>query len=149
VPPLESTPVLTWLVQASGARALINQTNARIALDIPRGTTNAALVMKSFVKMRGESGPYYLERVLDQDGEPLGYQRMTGSQLLANPDQEAAFQKLPGSPAIFSFKDAKMAYGKSDNPTAQWLKKCEAFDLVRRIRRGQYQATDSTSVVTP
>lgn len=71
VPPLESTPTLTWLLQASGARALVNQTNGRIALDRPSGSVDAALVMKSFVKMRGESGPFYLARVLDGEGEPI------------------------------------------------------------------------------
>jgi len=76
-PPLEDTPVLEWLQQAAGARALINQTNTRIAFDAPRSpASGAALVMKSFIKLRGESGPVYLERVLDHHGSlktpPLG-----------------------------------------------------------------------------
>jgi AAA domain-containing protein len=71
---LEITSILEWLLQASGARALVNQTNTRIAFDVPgflSHAADAALVMKSFVKMRGESGPFYLARVLDA-GEPIG-----------------------------------------------------------------------------
>ena len=139
---LELTPVLEWLLRASGARALINQTNSRIAFDVFGSfshASDAALVVKSFVKMRGESGPFYLARVLDADGEPIGYRRMVGSQLLGNPEQEKAFRNLPDPPSQFTFKNAKLAYAKTDNPTRQWLKKCEAAGLVRQVGRGVYQ----------
>ena len=139
---LESTPVLEWLLQASGARALINQTNTRIAFDAPGSfshASDAALVVKSFVKMRGESGPFYLARVLDADGEPIGYRRIVGCKLLGNPDQENAFRKLPDPPKQFTFKEARFAYGKTDNPTRQWLKKCEAAGLLRQVERGKYE----------
>jgi AAA domain len=141
---LEITPILEWLLRASGARALVNQTNTRIAFDIPSlsQVADAALVMKSFVKVRGECGPFYLERVLDQ-GEPIGYRRMVGCKLLGNPDQEAAFPKLPPPPKQFTFKDAKFAYGKTDNPTRQWLKKCEAVGLVRHAGRGLYTVVEA------
>lgn len=146
---LEITPVLQWLLQASGARALINQTNTRIAFDLPHSfshASEAALVVKSFVKMRGENGPYYLERVLDQ-GEPIGYRRMVGCELLGNPEQEAAFRKLPDPPKQFTFKEAKFAYGKTDNPTRQWLKKCEAVGLTRQVGKGQYEKL--AAIATP
>jgi hypothetical protein len=142
---LDITPVLEWLLQASGARALINQTNARIAFDVPRAfdmKEHSALVVKTFVKMRGESGPYYLERVYDQ-GEPIGYRRVVGSKLLGYPEQEAAFRKLPLLPNQFSFKEAKVAYGKTDNPTRQWLKKCEAAGIVRQCGRGCYEVLET------
>jgi hypothetical protein len=142
---LDITPVLEWLLQASGARALINQTNARIAFDIPRAfgmKEHSALVVKTFVKMRGESGPYYLERVYDQ-GEPIGYRRVVGSKLLGCPEQEAAFRKLPPPPKQFTFKEAKQAYGKTDNPTRQWLKKCEAAGIVRQCVRGCYEVLET------
>jgi len=142
---LEISPVLEWLLQASGARALVNQTNTRIAFDVPgfmSHAADAALVMKSFVKMRGESGPFYLDRVLDQ-GEPIGYRRMVGCELLGNPEQEAAFRKLPLPPKQFTFKEAKFAYAKTDNPTRQWLKKCEAAGLVRQAGRGSYSVVEA------
>jgi len=149
--PLETTPVLEWLLQAYGARALVNQTNTRIAFDSPGSfshASDAALVVKSFVKMRGESGPFYLERVL-HEGEPVGYRRIVGSQLLGNKDQEAAFRKLPDPPKQFTFKDAKRTYGKTDNPTRQWLKKCEAAGLVRQVDRGTYEKDAAIATVDP
>ena len=106
---LDDTPTLEWLEEAAGARALINQTNTRIALDRPRrGGDDAAFVMKYFVKLKGESGPIYLERVCNIDGDPIGYRTMVGVQLLGNPDQEAALQRLP---QLFSFQEAKQVYG--------------------------------------
>jgi hypothetical protein len=139
---LEITPIMEWLLQASGARALINQTNTRIAFDAPapaKRDSDAVLVMKSFVKMRGEGGPFHLARVLDSDGEPIGYRRMVGCELLGNEEQEAAFRRLPDPPKQFTFKEAKRAYGATDNPTSQWLKKCEAAGLTRRVARGVYE----------
>jgi len=151
VPLLETSPVLEWLLQASGARALINQTNTRIAFDVPRGglsqASDAALVVKSFVKMRGESGPFYLARVLDGDGEPVGYRRIVGCQLLGNQEQEEAFRRLPDAPKQFTFKEARYAYGKTDNPTRQWLKKCEAAGLIRQAGRGTYEKL--AAIATP
>jgi len=134
---LEDTPTLEWLEQAAGARALINQTNTRIAFDRPRrGGEDAAFVMRYFVKLKGESGPIYLERVCDEDGDPIGYRTITGVHLLGNADQEEAFGRLPNQ---FTFKKAKQIYGKSDDPTNKWLKKCTSANLVRQVARGQYE----------
>jgi hypothetical protein len=138
VPQLEYTPVLQWLQQASGARALINQTNTRIAFDAPWSVSEAAVVMKSFVKMKGESGPVFIERVLDgTSGEPIGYKRIVGCQLLGHGEQEAAFDRLPQKQ--FTFKEAKSIYGRSDDPTKKWLDKCIAAGLIRQVSRGIYE----------
>src|SRR5262249_1407368 len=55
VPSLEKTPTLEWLQQAAGARALINQTHTRIAFDRVIRRIDAAFVMKSFIKSKGET----------------------------------------------------------------------------------------------
>lgn len=147
-PNLETAPTMEWLLQACGARALVNQTNTRIALDTPRLMSHgadAALIMKVFVKIRGEIGPYYLERVLVQ-GDPVGYRRITGSALLGNAEQEAAFGRLPLPPKQFTFGEAKAVYAKTDNPTSQWLKKCQATGLIRKVSRGYYERI-TTSIV--
>jgi hypothetical protein len=132
---LEDTPTLEWLLQASGARALINQTNTRIAFAKPRHT-DAALVMNSFVKTKGETGLVHLERVCNDAGEPVGYRRMVGPELLGNPDQIAAFRRLPQQ---FTFKEARVIYGRSDDPTNKFLKKCEAAGLIQRLTIGGYE----------
>jgi hypothetical protein len=136
VPKLQDTPAIEWLQEASGARALVNLTNTRIAFDIAGANDEAAFVMKYFVKLKGESGPYYLERVCNDDGDPIGYRTMAGVQLLRNPEQEARFRQLP---AKFSFKEAMRIYGKTDDPTSKWLKKCMAANLVRQVGRGLYE----------
>lgn len=134
---LEDTTTLEWLEQASGARALINQTNTRIAFDrAGKRGDDAAFVMKHFVKLKGESGPSYLERVLNDDGEAIGYRTIVGVDLLGNPEQEAAFPRLPKQ---FRFREAVGIYGKTDDPTSKWLKKCIALGLVRQVGRGLYE----------
>ena len=140
-PALENARVLDWLHQASGARALINLANTRIALDAPRkGSLGVAVVMKYFIKMRGERGPELLGRVLDAvSGEPIAYERMAGIKLLNNPSQEATFEKLPKQ---FSFAAAKRAYGKTDNPTREYLLKCCAAGLIRQTGKGIYEKLD-------
>ncbi|HXN52166.1 MAG TPA: AAA family ATPase [Candidatus Acidoferrum sp.] len=141
VPALEETPTLEWLREAAGARALINQTTTRIAFDMPRrnNAKDAAFVMKYFVKIRGESAPIYLERVSDDDGEPVGYRSIVGVHLLGDEHQEAAFRDLPPK---FSFKEAKRIYGRADDPTRKWLLKCIAANLVRQVDRGVYERLD-------
>lgn len=136
VPPLENLPPLEWLNEASGARAFINQTTTRIAFDRTKRNPDAAFVMKFHVKTKGPSESVYIERVLDEDGADLGYRRLIGIALLGNDEQEAAFKKLP---AQFTFKQAKHTYGRSDDPTRDWLLKCVGAGLVRQTGRGQYQ----------
>lgn len=139
VPALEETPTLEWLQQASGARALINQTNTRIAFDRVRKNQaeKAAFVMKAFVKMKGESESIFIERVSDDQGEPIGYRRVIGVGLLGNQDQENAFARLPEQ---FTFKEAKLVFGRADDPTNKWLKKCEAAGLIEKLNgRGPYR----------
>ena len=84
---LEDTSAIRWLNQACGARALINQTDLRLALDrnvgalsggISSVTEEMALVMRGHVRIRGDSGPIHLGRVYDgSTGEERGYQALT------------------------------------------------------------------------
>jgi hypothetical protein len=138
VPPLEGTPTLEWLREAAGARALINQTTTRIAFDTPGGfkAKDAALVMKYFVKIKGESAPVYLERICDDYGDPVGYRSIVGVELLGDEHQKAAFNRLPHQ---FSFKEAKRTYDKTDDPTRKWLVKCIAAGLMKQVGRGAYE----------
>lgn len=158
-PALEETPTRTWLLQACGSRALVNQTDVRIGLDTTSGLerivadTNhggmheVALVMKSFERMRGESGTTYLAREYDEHGEPLGYRALTGIELLFNADQQNTFAILP---VEFSFKVAKQLYGRADQATSDFLKKCMRIGMLRQTSHGHYsknslQGTDGVN----
>ncbi len=81
-PPLKSLPVMTWLLEACGARALINQSDLRMAFDM--GDAPDVLVWKYFIRVHGEFGPIFLERVFDATGEPIGYRR-AGNQASRQP----------------------------------------------------------------
>lgn len=141
---LESGNLNRWFLQTRGPRALINGTDIRLGVDIARRTTSnegAALVVRGFGRVRGEIGPLYLARELDEDGEPLGYRQLQGQQLLFNGDQESAFNKFPAS---FAFKEAMATYGRGDQATRDLLKKCERLGLVRQPARGRYEKLKGT-----
>ncbi len=139
---LEEGPTLEWLLQAAGARALINQTDVRIAVALPdvgparKSSQDIALVMRAHARTRGEIGPYLLRRKFI-DGEPAGYDRLTPSAaLLANPEQEKVFRRLPES---FWFKDAMRIYDKHDDTTNRLLHDLVRLGLIKKVARGQYQ----------
>jgi len=141
---LADNQVMYWLNKASGARALINLSNSRIAIDTAENGSvkNAALVMKWFVKLEGESENVYIERVIGEDGGPIGYRRITGIALLGNMEQQTAFAKLP---ARFTFKEAMRIYNKTDKPTREWLLKCIGAGVLRQVeKRGVYERLDAS-----
>jgi hypothetical protein len=131
---IEADSLIQWLSQACGARSLINQTDFRIGVD-QTSKSNASLIVRAHVRVRGELGPFYLERTLDEDQQPTGYRRLFGCEFL-NKDQQDAFEKLP---AAFSFKDAKAIYKRQDQATNDFLKKCLLVSILRKPARGCYE----------
>lgn len=136
VPGLEVTPVIEWSNQACGARALINQTDVRIGVDhTTKG--DAALIVKANLRVQGDIGPFYLERVLDDDQQAVGYSRLTGVvELLGNEGQEKALSALPDA---FSFKEAKLTYNRGNQATTDFLGKCIQLGLIRKLAKGRYE----------
>jgi hypothetical protein len=150
--PLETANLRRWFVQARGASVLINGADVRLAVHEPSTPSRqlkgsrvqllneeekAALVMRGFGRVRGDIPLIYVARVLDvDDGEPLGYRRMVGVDLLFNEDQEECFNRLPEG---FTFKEAKLAYGKLDQATRDFLKKCVGIGILRQPAKGYYQ----------
>ncbi len=128
--------IFDWLLRTSGARALVNQTDVRLAL-VPAKDTEADVILHGHYRTRGEIGPYLLRRWHDGDGEPLGYERVTaGPALLQNADYEAVFERLPAS---FSFKEARMIYGRQDSATSLFLQKLVRVGLLHKERPGHYR----------
>jgi AAA domain len=149
--PLEEANPRRWFQQARGASVLITGCDVRLGVDEPgpacrqvKGNVLAfsdedkgALVMRGFGRVRGEIPPTYLARVFDpEDGEPLGYRQMAGADLLFNVDQENCFGGLPPS---FTFKEAKHSYGRADQPTRDFLKKCMGIGILNQPAKGHYQ----------
>jgi hypothetical protein len=143
VPSLDSedTRLMMWLKETAGHSSIINQSHTRIAAALPDGRTSEskaepALILRWHQRIRGETGPIYLERICDGDGEALGYRRIADLALLGNKGQIAALEKLPKQ---FAFKEAKQVYDRADDPTRKFLVKCIQVGLIRQVGRGQYE----------
>lgn len=135
--PLIKSPVLEWLLQASGPRALVNQTDVRMGVD--GGREDAPLILRGFAKIDGEFGPITLERVIDTNGEPIGYKRVIGAALLLNEAHRKAFAALPNE---FRFTDAKAALNtRSDSGTTQFLRHSKDAGLIVK-HMGIYRKVD-------
>jgi hypothetical protein len=97
----------------------------------------AVLVVRGFGRVRGEIPLIYLAREIDpEDGEPLGYRQLVGVELLFNEAHEDSFRGLPNT---FSFKQAKQAYGKQDQATRDFLKKCMGMGILSQPSKGVYK----------
>jgi putative DNA primase/helicase len=140
-PPLRSDNISEWLKQARGAASLINSTDFRIGIDRPkvelanlndlgaaRRREEIALVMGGFERVHGTMPFVHIGRVLDDNGDALGYTRITGEAFLSM-EQRAAFAKLPSE---FRFKDVKASYGRAGQATTDFLQKCISLGLVRK-----------------
>jgi hypothetical protein len=138
-PPLEEDPH-RWFLQARGSRALINGCDVRIGIDRHRrrratllaDPSEVALVIGGFGRIRGNLPTTFVTRILDEEGEPQGYEKMSGTKLLFNSDQEEAFQKLP---MAFRFKDAEKSYNRAAQATTDFLKKCINVGIMRKDGR--------------
>lgn len=122
------TPVLTWLENVSGHRALVNQSFTRIAVDGSRKEKMADLVLRGYYKGRGEFGPIHLERQYDDDDQPIGYARLTGAQLLSL-NQTADLQKVRAVRRPISFGEiVELVGGKSK--ASKFISACRNLGLV-------------------
>jgi hypothetical protein len=136
---LEDAILRQWFQDARGASALVNNSDIRFGVDEPDISSIAkdevALVLRGFGRVRGEIGPLFLARDRDENGDAAGYRRLTGANLLFNPQQESTLAALP---QLFTFKEARLAYGKGDQSTANFLQRCIDLDLLRKPGRGRY-----------
>ena len=133
---LEQAEIMDWLLRSSGARAVINQTDVRLAVARRGRSDEAALILRGHFRTRGEVGPFLLRRKRAEGGAPLGYERVAvNGALLENTEQEAFFARLPEA---FSFKEARLLSGKSHGPVHLLLRRMMGLGLVHRAARGQY-----------
>jgi hypothetical protein len=122
----------------------VNGSDVRLAID--RCTTDHnELVIRGFMRVRGEIPLLRVVKVLDEDGEPQGFQERTGVELLRNADQHATFEALPAS---FAFSEAKKVYGRADQATADFLNKCVSAGVVRKRGRVYEKLTSVPAIKT-
>jgi hypothetical protein len=155
---LEEGEVMDWLLRSAGVRALINQMDVRLAVSrrsasrrnlsgerasAVQGTAGGEeeLILRGHYRTRGEVGPFVLRRKRsDGDGEPLGYELATVALSLENVplenvEQRAFFERLPEE---FSFKEARVLYGKSHEAANILIRKMMSLGIVRKTAHGQY-----------
>jgi hypothetical protein len=137
--------VVNWLQELEGPRALVNQTDVRVAVAEGDGEP-AALQTKWSRRVHGDSPLLQLERVYDEEGEPAGYRPLSGADFLSG-DQQAALASLPNPPSEFSFKQAKHVLGKPDNRTGEFLAKCKQLGLVESLGRNRHRKRVSATSV--
>jgi len=131
---LKDTSVLTWLLEMEGARAWVNHTDFRIAVEEGDGTP-AALNVRWNRKTLGDSPLVQFERVFDDEGEPIGYQAISGAEMLG-PKWHDGFNKLP---ADFHFKDVMDAVNCKQGEAGRFLKSCDEYKLIEKVERGHYR----------
>ena len=136
--PLEDERPLDWLRSASGARALINQSDSRLAL----APFQDGLILRGQRRTLGEIGPYYLRRRLDASRQSLGYEvaEPASASILRNPEHDAVFAGLP---AVFSAGDAKGALGKGWQATNLFLHNLLRLGFVTKTGWGVYQKLEN------
>jgi len=133
-PKLSATDIMEWLLRASGARSLINQTMVRFGIDT-NSLAGSELIIKGHYKLRGAIGPLHIGRTYDEDGDPTGYQRLTGIKLLS-PEQQTVFAQLPDP-----FTNKQLGETSKRNPkiVADWLRNWRAAGVIRKT--GEHKQT--------
>lgn len=135
ISPLELVDdVREWMRESSGSAELLNGSDVRLGFD-RAVSKNAEVVVRGFARLRGEIPTMFFTRDRDEDGDPIGYRRLTGRDALA-PDIQALHDKLPN---LFQRKELVQAYGKSDGAGSKALGKLLAAGVVRKAERGLYR----------
>ncbi len=131
----------TWFHQARGPSVLINGSDVRLGVDRPSPCLNEDyLIVRGFERVSGDIPIIRICRVRDTDGEAIGYRLLGGADQLTNPAHSAAYHTLPRE---FGFGQAKAVYGKGDQATTDFLKKCISAGILRKARKGWYEKVAS------
>lgn len=142
----DNIPILTWLENLAGHRGLINQTFTRLGID-RASRKEAELVVRGYFKGRGEFGPLYLERIYGDEGEPLGYQKLTGTSLLSL-NRKAELRKVLAAGTSLTFSEIVAAVG-GKSTAARLVAACRNAGLVavtgrdhQKDRRYEFRVPD-------
>lgn len=130
---------LVWFEEAAGSLAVINGCDTRLGIE-ETSSRHAALVVAGFVRSIGYIEPIYLDRVLDDEGDPRGYRALTGTDYLSEPYRKA-YGELPSR---FRFTDARQALGgTSGSNTVQLIRQCVSLGLVNKQGKDYVKRDDT------
>jgi hypothetical protein len=129
----DELPVKTWMLDMAGARALVNQSDVRMAVE--DNSDSNGVKVKWNRRVHGDSPLYIVERVLDEDGEPFGYLGQSGVGRL-NPELALYFGQLGED---FRFSEAKALINKADPATSRFINKLVSLDIVTKLSKGHYR----------
>ena len=119
-----------WLLEASGTKALINQTHTRLGIDYVPGKEDQ-LVIGGLVRDQGPmKAPMQIERVYNHDGDPIAYQPLKGINHIS-PEWRTALGALGHSS---TYKEVKLALAtKSDAVVQKFLATCINLQLLKAV----------------
>lgn len=116
-----------WLEEAAGSLALINNTDLRLGWEKDPGVNSEALWLGGFLRVFGEVGPYKVVRILDDEGEPVGYRMATPTEQLTAGENEI-YALLPKT--NFTFKHLVNEMGKSQGASSRFIRRALDLGLV-------------------
>ncbi len=143
-PDLEDCSAAHWLQEMEGPRAFMNQTDVRIAI-AEGDLDHVALQLKWSLRVHGDSPIVSVERIFDEDDEPVGYRESRREWACSTIRNEGYFQALPEE---FSTADAKTArregnLGDGNDPTNKFLAECRHLRLIEKLGRGRWRKLDT------
>lgn len=135
---LESRNVVSWLLAMEGPRALVNQTDVRIAIE-EGDFKPAALRVKWSRRVRGDSPVMSVERVFEDD-KPFGYRHLTGAGLLSA-EKRAVLDTLSQEFTTADTKVVRHAHGLGDgnDPTNKFLAECTHVRAIEKTGKGHWR----------
>lgn len=129
---IETTRTVEWMLQVSGPRALINQTDVRIAVDMcRRKSLTAEIVVRWHYKLTGEYQPIYIgrKRLDSLGGEPVGYERQTGIQVIQLKEFRQVYETLPDQ---FHHADMEKLL-KNPKTVQEFIGACRSAGILNKI----------------
>jgi hypothetical protein len=129
---LDSSPTAReWLQRAVGSGNIVNASDVRIGFD-RASSGDGSVIVRGFERTKGEFPWLWLGREHNEDGEPVAY-RLESSLARLKPDDRAALEKLP---QVFTFSEAKAAYGAESSSVVRFLQRCMSAGCVLKVEKG-------------